>query len=134
MIAVAVVVGIAFAFSPIRDPRSRLEHEHGLRLPASANSIECRGDAARGFLDRGAASAFVMDANDLAAFISQLKVRLGGVSFIPANSEYQLHTPWRQGTPAAVYTCASPTGDWLHVEVWAVDAARVGVCLYTDWN
>jgi hypothetical protein len=32
------------------------------------------------------------------------------------------------------YRCASPTGDGLEVQIWAIDEAHVGVLLYTDWN
>ncbi len=125
---------IAFAFAFKADPRSRIQHEHGLRLPASASSFECRGDAARGFLDRGAASAFTIATNDVARFLSQLTVRTGLQTFIPGNSQYHLRAAWRHGAPAATYSCASSTGDWLHVEVWPLDTSRVGICLYTDWN
>jgi hypothetical protein len=138
-VAAAVVVAllaVAFALtrSIFRDERSRIEHEHGLRLPASASSFECRGDAARGFLDRVAASAFTVASNDLAGFLAQLTVRIDLQTFIPGNSQYQLHASWRRGSPLATYSCASSVGDWLHVEVWAIDSGRVGVSLYTDWN
>ena len=131
---VLLVVTFAFTHSSFGDPRARIEHEHGLHLPASAASFECRGDAWKGFLDRGAASAFVIASNDLVTFISQLKARHGLTTFIPGNSQYQLDAAWRNGTPAATYSCDSSVGDWLHVEVWPVDDTRVGICLYTDWN
>jgi hypothetical protein len=134
VVAALLVVAFAFTRSSFRDPRTRIEHEHGLHLPASASSFECRGDAARGFLDRGAASSFTIASNDVAVFISQLKIHPGLTTFIPGNSQYQLHAVWRTGTPTATYSCDSPVGDWLHVEVWPVDDKRVGICLYTDWN
>ena len=105
---------------------------HFLHLPASASAFECRGDAARGFLDRGAASAFVMSTNDLFNFVSQLKVQPGLSTFIPSNSQYNLHAKWRKMTPTTTYSCNSPVGDWLHVEVWPVNDSHVGICLYTD--
>lgn len=136
VIATVAVPAIAFTiFWPrFRDSRSRVEHEHGLHLPASASAFECRGDAARGFLDRGAASAFVMSTNDLPLFVSQLKVHPGHATFIPSNSQYHLHVPWRKLRPTTTYSCNSPVGDWLHVEVWPVNDTQVGICLYTDWN
>jgi len=134
-VAVALLaVAFVFTHSAFRDPRSRIEHEHGLRLPTSASEFECRGDAARGFLDRGAASAFTVATNDLAGFLAQLTVRTSLQTFIPGNSQYQLHAAWRRGSPLATYSCASAVGDWLHVEVWPIDSTRVGVSLYTDWN
>jgi hypothetical protein len=129
-----VAAALAMSCSTTHDPRTRIEHKHGLRLPASASSFECHGDAERGFLDRGAASSFTIASNDLAGFISQLKIQPGLTTFIPANSQYQLHAVWRTGTPIATYSCDSPVGNWLHVEVWPVDDKRVGICLYTDWN
>jgi hypothetical protein len=129
-----LVVGFALTRSSFRDPRSRIEHEHGLRLPASASAFECRGDAARGFLDRGASSAFIIASNDLVSFVSQLRVQQDLMTFIPGNSQYQLHAAWCIGKPMATYSCSSSVGDWLHVEVWPIDDARVGICLYTDWN
>lgn len=79
IVAIAIitllVVGFVLMRSSIRDPRNRIEHEHGLRLPASASAFECRGDAAKGFLDRGASSAFIITSSDLAGFISQLKIQ-----------------------------------------------------------
>jgi len=135
-IATATLIVAAFIItrSSFSNLHGRIEHEHGLRLPVSAASFECRGDAARGFLDRGAASAFVMASNDLAGFVSQLRVQPGLTTFIPGNSKYQLRAVWRIGKPAATYSCSSPAGDWLHAEVWPVDDTRVGICLYTDWN
>jgi hypothetical protein len=133
---VVALLAITFAFnrSVFRDSRSRIEHEHGLRLPASASAFECRGDAGRGFLDKGAASAFTVATNELAGFLAQLTVRTGLPTFIPGNPQYQLHAIWRRGSPLATYSCSSTVGDWLHVEVWPIDSARVGVALYTDWN
>jgi hypothetical protein len=129
-----LLVAFGVAHSSFRDPRNRIEHEHGIRLPASASSFECRGDASRGFLDRGASSSFIIASNDLGGFVSELKVHPGLTTFIPGNSQYQIHAAWRKGKPMRTYSCASPTGDWLHVEVWPMDEARVGICLYTDWN
>ena len=133
-VVVALLVAIVFARSAFRDSRSRIEREHGLRLPPSASAFECRGDAALGFLDRGAASAFTVATNELAGFLAQLNFRTGFQTFIPGNSQYQLHASWRRGSPLASYSCASPVGDWLHVEVWPIDTTNVGVALYTDWN
>ena len=100
---VVVLLAIAFVFTRpgFRDPRSRIEHEHGLHLPASASAFECRGDASRGFLDRGAASAFIVATNELAGFLVQLTVRTGLQTFIPGNSQHQLHASWRRGSPPA---------------------------------
>ena len=133
-LAPLLVVAFAVLRSSFGDSRSRIEKEHGLQLPSSASSFECRGDAARRFLDRGASSAFVIASNELVRFISQLRVQPGLTTFIPGNSQYQLHAVWRNSKPAATYSCTSAVGDWLHVEVWPVDDTHVGICLYTDWN
>src|SRR5438552_1616928 len=61
--------------SPGGDPRGRAERDHGIKLPASAHKIQCRGDASRGFLDRGAATMFEMSTDDLSTFIAQLQIK-----------------------------------------------------------
>jgi hypothetical protein len=115
----------------------RLEREHGLKIPASASDILCRGDAWELLDDRGAASAFVITTNDLPAFTSQLKVRSTlwkQEGIFPGNQEYQIHKPWMTGYPMTTYRCVSPKGKDLYVQIWRVGDFRVGVCLYTDWN
>ena len=76
LVAVCVLALIAWRImSPVSDPRTRAEREHGIRLPASARNIQCRGDASRGVLDRGAATMFEMSTNDLTAFVAQLRIK-----------------------------------------------------------
>src|SRR2546422_3284921 len=142
LIAVGMCV-LAFTawriMSPIGDPRTRAEHEHRIRLPASAHNIQCTGDASRGFLDRGAATMFEMSTNDLTSFVAQLRIKSratpvqtagdptvngynvwprGAQTFVPGNACYGGFRRTWQGDAAAVemLSCASPTGDWLHVE------------------
>lgn len=90
------------------------------------------------FMDSGAASAFKMAANDLPNFEAQLKIleTNKGLPFgiFPGNSQYQIHPPWMSGVLMKTYRCASPTGDSLRVQIWAIDDSHVGVLLYTDWN
>ena len=129
-----VLLGLVFWFARSFDSRKRIEREHGVRLPSSASAFEFRGDAWRGFLDRGASSAFIVRSNELGGFLTQLSVRTNLQTFIPGDTQYELHSAWRRGKPAMTYSCSSSVGDWLHVEVWPIDDDRVGVCLYTDWN
>ena len=116
--------------------RSRIEREHGVKLPASARHFQCRGDAWVGFLDRGASSVFEMDLADQGAFVAQLRIAPGVFTFIPGNDRYrQFKLPWRKEVnPLGEYSCRSRTGDWLHVQVYPIDGQRVDVWLYTDWN
>ena len=132
--ACSFALSLPFTCGFVGDSANRIRREHGLQLPASASEFECKGDAWISFLDRGAASAFEISTNDLAAFVAQLRLNPSGTKFIPGNSQYRLHAPWRAGNSLATYSCDSPTGDWLYVEIWPINAFRVGVCLYTDWN
>ncbi|MGC4014598.1 MAG: hypothetical protein QM755_08810 [Luteolibacter sp.] len=111
----------------------RIAREHGLDLPPSASNPECRGDAWRMVLDRGASSTFEMARKDLTTFVSKLKI-LGCRPSIPGNDIYQVSAPWVSKCPLASYECASPTGDCLDVQIFPIDCKRVGVRLYTDWN
>jgi hypothetical protein len=89
------------------------------------------------FSDSGAASAFEMASGDLPSFVSQLKIQQtegGPGSVFPGNAQYQIHRPWMSGVAMRTYRCASPTGDSLAVQFWAIDGESVGVLLYTDWN
>jgi len=144
LIAIAVAALIAGAGGCRGNSARRIEREHGLVLPASATQFVCRGDAWKHiFMDSGAASAFEMASNDLPKFLSQLKIKeTHKGTFRPdysdyiysSNPQYQISRSWMEGTPLETYQCASPTGDWLTVQVWPIDASHVGVCLYTDWN
>ena len=114
---------------------ARAQWEHGIALPASVGNIECRGDANRLVLDRGASTAFEMSAADLPAFISTLPPSVSFNTFVPGNAQYRGFTfPWTATQPRQTFSCQSPKGDWLHVEIWPLESSRVGVWMYTDWN
>lgn len=115
----------------------RAEREHGVTLPASVSNIQCLGDAYLPLVpDKGASTAFEMSTADVSVLKSQLGTAISYQTFIPGNPQYQGHTfAWLQGAgPSEVVSCASSTGDWLHVEFWPIDEERVGVRMYTDWN
>jgi len=143
--------------SPIGDPRTRAEHEHGITLPASARNIQCKGDASRGFLDRGAATMFEMSTNDLPAFFAQLRVRSRSAparatgdptvngynvwpqdspTFVPGNEQYGgfRRTWYGEAIPVEMLSCSSPKGDWLHIEIWTLGGSASIVKMFTDWN
>lgn len=141
LLAVVSVWGALFVFGYVGDSATRIQREHGLRLPSSAHSFACRGDAwMHAFMDSGAASAFEMAASDLPGFLSQLKIHevhqgnSSGPCIIPCNPQYQIHRPWMSGTPLKTYCCTSPTGDYLAVQIWMIDDTHAGVLLHTDWN
>ena len=137
--------------------RERAEREHGILLPSSARDIQCRGDAGRGFLDRGAVTMFEMDAGELAAFVGQVTVNSrtapvrthgdprvngwnvwpeGASSFVPVESVYAgFERTWvGEPTPIEMLNCSSPTGDFLHLEFWRLESGSLLVKIYTDWN
>jgi hypothetical protein len=142
IVAAAVVLlgllALPFFAGFVGDSAVRIRREHGLKLPSSASQFECKGDAWITIMDRGASSTFVMARSDMPSFVAQLKIRdssTGAVtSIFPGNAQYQVSAPWRTGVPIATHYCRSPTGDSLAVQFWSIDEARVGVCLYTDWN
>jgi hypothetical protein len=139
------------------DPRTRVEREHGIPLPASARSIQSRGDASRGILDRGVVTVFEMSTNDLVTFMSQLRVKsrtapvrptgdptvngynvwpTDSPTFVPGNDRYGgFQRTWPgEAAPIEMLSCSSPTGDWLHVELWRLEGGALLVKMYTDWN
>jgi len=87
-------------------------------------------------VDRGASTVFEMAASDVPALKSQLSSHHTPYTRVPGNEQYRgFAFPWPAGAaPAETLTCDSPKGDWLHVELYPIDADRVGVWMYTDWN
>ncbi len=101
---------------------------------------------------------FEMDAADLAGFVSTLHVTSrqkpvsqvscdplvngwnvwprGADSFIPGNPQYGgFERTWTgEAVPLEMLSCASPTGDWLHVEFWKLEGGTLLAKVYTDWN
>jgi hypothetical protein len=138
VILLASSFGLLFLFGYVGSSGVRVSREHGLKIPPSAHSFVCGGDAwMHRFMDSGAASAFEMTSDDLATFLSQLKIREtheGDCCMLPRNSQYQIRRPWTSAIPLKTYRCTSRTGDSLGVQIWKVDDATVGVLLYTDWN
>jgi hypothetical protein len=138
VILLASSFGLLFLFGYVGSSGVRVSREHGLKIPPSAHSFVCGGDAWMHWsLDSGAASAFEMASNDLPSFLSQLKIRQtheGGASIFPENSKYEIRRPWTSGIPLKTYRCTSRTGDSLDVQIWKVDDATAGILLYTDWN
>lgn len=153
----AFIVFCVYVFT-MSDSRMRAEAEHGIKLPPSARHLQCRGDAGLAVLDRGASTMFEMDGKDLAEFVAQLRItsRAAPVSTanadplingynvwpqdsptaVPGNAQYGGFRPtWeRSATPVEMLSCESPTGDWLHVELWRLERGSMLVKMYTDWN
>ena len=163
VVAAALGVGVALLVtwwltSPPDNLRARLERIHGIHLPPSATNIQSHGDAWHGFLDRGEATLFEMSSSDLAGFVSGLKITsrnfptrttsadptLNGwnvwpttaKSFVPGNPQYGgFSRTWPgEAVPVEMLSCASPTGDWLHVEYWKLPGEAMLVKMFTDWN
>jgi len=138
LVILAGISGLLFLFGFVGSSGVRVRREHGLEIPPTAHSFVCGGDAwMHRFMDSGAASAFKMASSDLPSFLTQLKLletHDGDCRILPINSQYQIRRPWTSGIASKTYRCASPTGDSLEVQIWKIDAATVGVILYTDWN
>jgi hypothetical protein len=133
------VFGLLFLSGHVGSSAARVKREHGLKVPSSARGFICRGDAwMHLFSDSGAASVFEMASRDLPSFVSQLKIQQtnegGPGSVFPGNAQYQIHRPWMSGVAMRTYRCASPTGDSLAVQFWAIDGESAVVLLYIGWN
>ena len=129
-----LAAAVTVVLLPFRCGRSRAEHDHGVRLPESASSVHCYGDAARGFLDRWASTTFLMDPAELDTFVSSLKKETNLNSYACTIDGHWC--PPERGTAKLLsrYPCKSPVGDFLVVSVWQLVDSPLGVTLYTDWN
>lgn len=158
ILAVILAVGAWRMTPPPADPRVRSERLHGILLPPSASGIQCRGDAWHWAPDRGETTLFEMKSADLAGFVGRLKVssrntpaRTGpgdptlngwnvwpntARSFVPGNRQYGgFSRTWTgDAVPVEMLSCASPTGDWLHVEYWKLAGDSLLVKMHTSWN
>lgn len=116
----------------------RVERDHAISLPDSARDVQAMGDLVR-YVDHGRSAVFVIDAADLGPFVEQLD-QVDDVpyrTFVPGNEQYQPSTtPWPKGaSPDRTFSKASPAGgDFMHVEIYRLSDAAVGVWLYSDWN
>lgn len=158
IVAGFVAIGAWTRTPPPADPGVRSERLHGIHLPPSASEIQCRGDAWHWAPDRGEATLFEMKSPDLAGFVAGLKIRSRSLpvrtapadptlngwnvwpdtakSFVPGNRQYGgFSRTWTgDAIPVEMLSCASPTGDWLHVEYWKLPGDSLLVKMYTDWN
>lgn len=139
------------------DPQSRAETVHGLSFPASSEALQNSGNAPSLFPDRGLVTLLEIAAADLRPFLTQLTIEEkrepllakgsplqngwnvwphDSKSCVPGNEVFaQLKQTWEgEAVPRQMMSCASPTGDWLHLEIWDLPEQRVLLKLYTDWN
>jgi hypothetical protein len=120
--------GLLYIFGYVGNSMTRVNREHGLRIPRSASHFVCSGDAWFPFLDRVAISTFEMARADLASFTNQFRIKTAD-----SLSTALARNAMDEGSVAAYY-CHSPTGDFLFVSLWKLDDSKVKVRLYTDWN
>ena len=136
--------------------KDNLKSIHGIQLPPSATHFQTHGNRWR---HGGSAAMFECEYADLADWMSTLSVRTkmdpangdagnpctngyncwptNAQTWVPGNREFDGFTnTWSGAThPVVMLSCDSPTGDWLHVEIWrkSHDGNAV-VKIYTDWN
>src|SRR6266566_3056568 len=109
ILLLAWLLWLLFLFGYIGSSSARIRREHGLRIPPSAHSLVCGGDAwMHWFMDSGAASAFEMASEDISDFISQLTIEKtiegeGDAFIFPSNSQYQIPRPWTSGIRLKTY-------------------------------
>ena len=60
----------------------------------------------------------------------------GVATFVPGDPLYcGFQRTWSgEAAPMEMLSCSSPTGDWLHVELWRLEGEAMLVKMYTDWN
>ena len=136
--------------------KDTLKSIHGIHLPPSATHFQTHGNRWR---HGGSAAMFECEYADLADWMSTLSVRTkmdpangdagnpctngyncwptNAQTWVPGNGEFDGFTNTWSGVthPVVMLSCDSPTGDWLHVEIWRKghDGNAV-VKIYTDWN
>jgi hypothetical protein len=99
---------------------------------------------------------FELPASDVETFINQLQVTakaspivtaanpvengadiwpMNIQTFVPGNASLSgLNQTWNgPAKPIEALSCRSTKGDWLHVEIWAIEDRRL-IKVYTDWN
>ena len=133
------------------------ESDHKIVFPASAKNIQNRGNSGSSLLDRGLATMMEIDRKDLEAFVDQLTITerrkpaqgtgdptingwnvwpQGAKTFVPGNKVYGgFNKTWDTApVPEEMLSCQSPTGMFLHVEVWGMQDEKVLLKLYTWWE
>ena len=140
LVACGFALALAFitlTFFPFQSAKDRVLRDHGLTLPANAQSLEFSGDAwKRSFIDCGAVTAFEIPNSELPSFLASLSISntSPGSRVVPGNRQYALSTSWASRASDISYLCRSKTGDFLNVGTWMLSESQVGVVLYTDWN
>ena len=155
MAAVLAVTCLHVVSCKSQDPKTRIEKVHGVLLPDGARCFQQKGGGIGP--DKGSLAMFECDFAALDAWISTLKIRsrlaplkaigdpcvngwnvwpTNASTFVPGNAEFSgLKRTWRgETTPVEMFSCVSPVGDWLHVEIWKASATNAVVKIYTDWN
>jgi len=160
LIALAFLLLLVFWITPpLGGIRARVQKVHGVRVPLAATHIQTcysGGILALQPFDKGALCMFELPTNALPNFLAQLTVQAtrlpestsgdpcvngwnvwpkSSKTFVPGDTALHcLKKTWRgDAKPIRMLSCASSTGDWLHVEIWEV-ADHLVIKLYTDWN
>ena len=158
LIAFAVVASSCTSTPKTSTPsvlKADLESAHGVKLVPSARNFQQVRQG--GLMNRGVVSLFEMDQAEISTFLSQLKIKsrnwpaspgpgnpcVNGQNVWPATAATVV--PARKGldglertwtgsaSPIEMLSCASTTGDWLQVEIWAVSDHTL-IKLYTEGN
>lgn len=143
--------------SGVRQSQKRdVEKAHALKMPPSARNFQ-QASSGHGS-DKGVASMFQCDPDELGPFLTQLKIKsrrgpqkeeigdpcvngwniwpTDASTFVPGNPSLKGFQKTWQGDamPVEMLSCDSNNGDWLHVEVWMTSLGSIILKLYTDWN
>jgi hypothetical protein len=156
ILTVVFMHGVSCRSSGVRQSsKSEIERVHGVVLPESARSFQ-QGGSGSG-LDKGYVAVFECELKDLESWTTTLKIKTrskpivqsgdpcvngwnvwptNAQTFVPGNDQFSgLKRTWKgDAIPLEMFSCNSPKGDWLHVEIWKTSATDMVVKLYTDWN
>lgn len=153
----ALMIAVALTISDFRTKvlRQDVEHEHGLSIPLSATNFQQKRYGV-GLTDVSILSLFEIATADVNDFVGQLSINAksgplmtngtpldngwnvwptDSKTFVPGNASLSgMKQTWKgAAAPIEMLSCESSRGDWLHVEIWAVEDHRL-IKVYTDRN
>ncbi len=141
ILTILIILSAPFAFlfasGFIGISAARIERDHSISVPHSATNIQCDDGfvSMTTFADVGARASFQMSRDDLSTFLAQFKfLESRSVPNDPPDGFVHHPVPEHFGRVIFTFYGMSRDGNVMHVDVYDIDNAKVGVCLDTCWN
>jgi len=137
LIALIVPFSSLFFTGFIGTSAARIERDHSISVPHSAFNIQCNDGfvSMTTFADVGAEASFEMSREDLPTFLAQFKsLEAMPVPNDPLDGFVHHPVPEHFGRMIFTFYGMSRDRNVMHVDVYDIDDAKVGVCLDTCWN